>query len=75
LGFAPQIPHAPSSLFSKGLLLLQVPENWPFFLTNNFMAIPAMQIPTEPSKGVSRKLYEKENGNICKMKKVNIFST
>lgn len=41
-GRAPQIPHDPPSSCINGLLLLQVPENFPSFFTNILMAIPAM---------------------------------
>jgi len=33
--------QAPASFCNKGLLLLQVPENLPFFFNNILMAMPA----------------------------------
>jgi hypothetical protein len=45
LGLAPQIPQVPFSFCSKGLLLLQVPENFPSFFNSILMAIPAKASP------------------------------
>ncbi len=45
LGMAPQKLQGSPSLFRKGLLLAQVPENSPSFLAHILMAIPANPNP------------------------------
>ena len=64
-GFAPQMPHTPPSFCKNELLLLQVPENLPFFFTKILIAIPATARATstmEISTSVIFQIYENPSG-------------